>query len=75
MALMTELHIDQLTVEDRLLLVEEIWDSIAQTQPTIALSDSQQSELEFRLRDHAQNPDDLVAWEEVKAAALARLSR
>ena len=29
MALLTELHIDRLSVEDRLLLVGEIWDSIA----------------------------------------------
>ncbi len=74
MPLLTELHIDRLSVEDRLLLVEEIWDSIAQTQQTVPLSESQQQELERRLRDQEQNPDDFVSWETVKAATLARLS-
>ncbi|MBC7820251.1 MAG: addiction module protein [Planctomycetaceae bacterium] len=75
MPLLTELHIDRLSVEDRLLLVEEIWDSIAQTQQTVPLTNSQQQELERRLRDHEQNPDDVVSWEEVKAATLARLGQ
>src|SRR5262245_22011836 len=75
MALLSELHIDRLSIEDRLLLVEEIWDSIAQSQTTVPLTDSQQQELERRLRDHEQNPNDVVAWEEVKAATLARLSQ
>ena len=75
MALLTELHIDRLSVEDRLLLVGEIWDSIAHAQPTVPLTESQQQELERRLRDHEQNPDDVVSWEDVKAATLARLGQ
>lgn len=75
MALLTELHIDRLSVEDRLLLVEEIWDSIAQTQQTVPLTESQQQELDRRLRDHEQTPDDVVSWEEVKAATLSRLGQ
>lgn len=75
MALLTELHIDRLSVEDRLLLVEEIWDSIAQTQQTVPLTVSQQQELERRLRDHEQNPDDVVSWKTVKSATLANLSQ
>lgn len=65
MALLTELHIDRLNVEDRLLLVEEIWDSIAQTQQTVPLTESPQQELERRLHDHEQNPDDVVSWKEI----------
>ena len=75
MALLTELYIDRLSVEDRLLLVEEIWDSIAQTQQTVPLAELQQVELERRLRDHEQNPNDVIAWEDVKAATLARLGQ
>ncbi len=75
MALLTELHIDRMSVEDRLLLVEEIWDSIAHTQQTVPLTALQQQELERRLREHEQNPDDVVSWEEVKEATLARLGQ
>ncbi len=75
MALLTELHIDRLSVEDRLLLVEEIWDSIAQTPQAMSLTEHQQQELERRLQKHERNPDDVVSWEEVKAATLERLSQ
>ena len=75
MALLTELHIDRLSVEDRLLLVEEIWDSIAQTPQAGTLTEPQQQELERRLRDHEQNPDDVISWDEVKMATLARLGQ
>ena len=64
-----------LSVAERILLVEEIWDSIAQTQQTVSLSKSQQQELERRLLDQEQNPDDVVSWEEVTAATLARLGQ
>lgn len=73
MALMTELHIDRLSVEDRWLLVEEIWDSTARSQPTVPLTESQPQDVERRLRHHEQIPEDVVAWEDVKAATLARL--
>lgn len=75
MPLLNELHLDRLSVEDRLLLVEEIWDSIAQSRQTVPFTAEQQQELELRLRNHEQNPNDVVAWEDVKAAALARLGQ
>jgi putative addiction module component (TIGR02574 family) len=40
-----------------------------------SLEVAQQLELERRLADHMTNPDDVVAWEQVKAEALARFSR
>ena len=72
---MTELGIDQWSVEDRLRLVQEIWDSIAAIPEEIPLTEAQRGELERRLAAHAANPQDVVPWEEVKAKALARAKR
>jgi putative addiction module component (TIGR02574 family) len=72
---MTELGIDQMSLEDRLRLVQDMWDSIAATPEQLPLTEAQRSELERRLAAHAANPQDVVPWEEVKAKALARAKR
>lgn len=59
------------SVEERIALVEEIWDSIAEATP---LTEAQRRELDRRLQDHEANPDDAVSWEVVKASMAARLS-
>jgi putative addiction module component (TIGR02574 family) len=69
---MKDLGIDRLSVEDRLALMHEIWDSIAAEPGRTHLSDAQRRELERRLAEHEANPGDVVPWEQVKAEALAR---
>jgi putative addiction module component (TIGR02574 family) len=49
------LGIEQLSVAERLVLVEELWDSIAASTP---ISEAQRAELDRRLADHESNPDD-----------------
>ena len=66
------LGIERLSVEERLALVEELWDSIAAVTP---LTDAQRAELDRRLADHEAHPDDVVSWEEVKSSITARLKR
>jgi putative addiction module component (TIGR02574 family) len=39
------------------------------------LTESQKLELDRRLADHLANPDDVIAWDDVKAAALAKISQ
>lgn len=63
----------KLSVEERIELVEAIWDSIAASNAAPPLTDAQKIELDRRLADHEANPDDVVPWEEVKAAALTRM--
>lgn len=65
-------EIVSLDVEDRIRLVEAIWDSIAVEPGRLELTDAQRKELEHRLASHASSPDEVVAWEEVKAEALTR---
>ena len=72
---MHELGIDRLSVEDRLALAQEIWDSVAQEVEREPLTVAQRQELERRLADSIARPDAVTSWEEVKERALARARR
>jgi len=72
---MHELGIDRLSVDDRLALVQEIWDSIAAEPDRIPLTEAQRRELERRIAEYEANPGDAVSWEQVKAEALARFEK
>lgn len=70
-----DLGIDQLSIEARLALAQEIWDSVAQELEHEPLTPVQREELDRRLADSIARPDAVVPWEEVKARALARAKR
>jgi putative addiction module component (TIGR02574 family) len=58
----------QLTVSERIQLVEDIWDSIAAEAPdTIGLSPTQKAELHRRAAAHRADPSTAVPWEQVRS--------
>ena len=69
------LGIDRLSVDERLTLVQQIWDSIAADRDHVPLTEAQREELERRADDDDANPGDTVPWEQVKAEAAARWAR
>jgi putative addiction module component (TIGR02574 family) len=66
-ATMKSLGIDQLSVTERILLVEEIWDSIMDAPEEVPLTEAQKIELDERLTKYEIDPHSGAAWEEVKA--------
>jgi putative addiction module component (TIGR02574 family) len=60
--------------EERIWLVQEIWDSIAAEPAPPMLTEPQREELRRRIADDDANPDDVVPWEQVKAQTRARLN-
>ncbi len=58
--------IKALTVDERLDVIEEIWDSIDDDPSPPMISDELKAELERRLAAHRLNPDEGSTWEEVK---------
>jgi putative addiction module component (TIGR02574 family) len=66
------LGLDKLSREDRLALVQELWDSIAAESAPCQLTDAQKEELLRRAAEADAHPETGVPWEEVKAKARAR---
>ncbi len=62
-----------LDIDEQIELVEAIWDGIVSRGTVPSLTEAQKTELDRRLADHLANPDDVVPWSEVKAAALAKI--
>jgi putative addiction module component (TIGR02574 family) len=60
------LGIDQLSVAQRVLLVEEIWDSIAEEEEEIPLTEAQRIDLQRRVAAYETDPKAGSSWEEVK---------
>jgi len=60
-------EIKQLDIAERIILVEEIWDSIAKEQESVELSGYEKSILDARLSSLESNSDDLISWDEMKA--------
>lgn len=67
------LGLDRLTKEERLALVEEIWNGIAADPNPFPLTESQAAELQRRMNAYQADPDDVVPWETVRDEALKRL--
>ena len=59
--------IQSLSVDERLEVIEEIWDSLDDDPSPPMISDELKVELERRLAAHRLNPDEGFTWEEVKA--------
>ncbi len=64
-----------LNVDEQIELVEAIWDGIVSRDAVPPVTEAQKTELDRRLADHLANPDDVVPWSEVKAAALAKIKQ
>lgn len=54
-------------VPERILFVEDVWDSIAVAPEAVQLTDAQKEELDYRLEEYHQNPSAGSPWDEVKA--------
>lgn len=57
----------ELSVAERIQLVEEIWDSIADVPEALELTEEQKVELDRRLAEYRKDPAIAIPWEKVKA--------
>jgi putative addiction module component (TIGR02574 family) len=74
-SLINSLGIDRLSVEERLQLVQEIWDSLGSDAERLPLSDAQIRELDRRIATLDADPGAVIPWEAVEARAMKRLGR
>lgn len=59
-------NIKRLSIPERILIIEDIWESILNSKEDIPLSDKQKRELDERLERFSKNPDDVKPWNEVR---------
>lgn len=57
----------ELSIPERIQLVEDLWDSIAAVPESVPLNQAQREELDRRLQDYHDHPDDGAPWETVKS--------
>lgn len=71
----TAVDYKKLNLEDRIQLVQDIWDSIAAEGPNPKIPLWQQEELDRRLAIAEQSTDALQSWDEVRREIDAELDR
>lgn len=65
----------ELSTDEQIELIEAIWDGIVRRDSVPPLTKAQKTELDRRLADYIANPNDVIPWDEVKAAALAKINK
>jgi putative addiction module component (TIGR02574 family) len=66
MSTLAKADVMSLSVPERIQLVEDIWDSIAELPEKVLLTDVQKAELDRRLDAYHQNPNEGSPWEAVR---------
>jgi putative addiction module component (TIGR02574 family) len=60
-------QIKTLNLDDRIKLVQAIWDTIAEDQADMELTDAEKQEFDRRIAEHDADSDNVLTWEELKA--------
>jgi len=68
-------EVKQMSVAERLDLIEAIWESLSEASESLPLTEAQRQELDRRIADIEHNPDAWESWEDVKAALLRGSAR
>ena len=58
--------IKKLSIAERILLAEELWNSIVADQNRLKVTKAQRDDLDQRIDDYYSSPDKATSWEEVR---------
>jgi putative addiction module component (TIGR02574 family) len=59
------INVDDLNPEERLRMIEELWDSLSDQPESVPLTPAQRQELDLRLDDLERSGPEGIPWEEV----------
>jgi putative addiction module component (TIGR02574 family) len=65
----------ELSLSEKLRLVEDLWDDIASTPEAVPVHDWQREELARRKQNLLSNPGSALAWEEIQRRVRSRYGR
>lgn len=60
------MNLQELTASEKILLAEELWDSVAAKEQLIPITDEQKKELDLRLASYSTAPEAGDSWENVR---------
>ena len=60
------MNLKELTQSEKILLAEELWDSVAADESLFPLTEDQKAELDLRLANYAVAPNEGDSWESVR---------
>lgn len=67
MATLTKADIAALSVDERLALIDDLWESLENNSDPLPTPDWHGPLIEARLKAHAANPQPTHSWESIKA--------
>ncbi|MBM4064501.1 MAG: addiction module protein [Planctomycetes bacterium] len=62
----------KLSNSEKLLLINELWDSLSSQEDVLPVTESHKKILDERLKEHEANPEQGSTWEEVKSRILKK---
>ncbi len=62
----------KMSVPEKIVFLEDLWDSIAEQEPAVPIPDSHIRELERRLAAYRANPGELLTLEELQRKIASR---
>jgi putative addiction module component (TIGR02574 family) len=58
--------IEELTASEKILLVEDLWDRVANDESCVPVPESHKNELDRRIKRYTSHPGDLLTIEELQ---------
>ena len=65
-------EIRRLSVDERIRLVQEIWEGIAADTEPLPLTDGERSEIAHRIAEHERDPSTAIPWDDALATLRKR---
>jgi putative addiction module component (TIGR02574 family) len=59
--------------EEKVCLVQQLWDEIAEEASRLPLTEAQRRLIDDRIDEHGANPDDVEPWDEARDDILLKL--
>ena len=72
MSAITTLGLGGLSPEERMSLIEELWESLSASDEQVPVTDAQKADLDKRLAAFRADPKAGASWDEVKARLKSR---
>ena len=72
--LLQSLGIDRMTIDERIRLVNDIWETVEEADASGQLTDAQKQEICRRVAEYEADPENVMSWDDLKRELRSRFS-